>query len=383
MATLIDSYSESNQSSSSVLHIDSQIALGQSFSNINSAALNSCKFYVKKRGLPTGNAYAKVYTHSGTFGSSSIPTGEPLATSDALSVSILTTTLQLKTFTFSGEERIVLSANTYYVLVISYSDADSDSANYLEVGSDSSSPSHAGSPSYTDDEISWSSGGIYWDYCFYVYGTTEFEASVSPINITLSLPSVTATYLGVGDASVSPVVITLSIPSVTPTWVYQVTASVSPVSITLATPSVTATYVQAEIATVSSLPIQLTLSEATATYLGVWNASVAPVEIASSLSAVTAIHIEIYSAVVASVGIASSLSNVTATYLGVWDGLVAPLSLSFQFPAVIAKSYQPWISDSINSNDWTNKTKRSTSWTDKSVGGTDWTDDTHNSTGWD
>ena len=59
-----DYFSESNESNTS--------ECGQSFTG-DGGVLNNCKFYIKKTGSPTGNAYAKIYAHSGTFGISSIP----------------------------------------------------------------------------------------------------------------------------------------------------------------------------------------------------------------------------------------------------------------------------------------------------------------------
>ena len=204
-------------------------------------------------------------------------------------------------------------------------------------------------------------------------------STLSSISITFSIPEVTATSRN--TASVSPITLTLLTPTVTSTYIQVETATTSSVGITSSTPNVTATFIQAETASVSPVGMALSLPEVTATYLGVWDASVSPSEITLATPNITATYIEIDTASVSSVEIALSLPTVTA--LAICVASLSPVVLSFQFPTVTAKSYQPWISDSINSNDWTDKTKRSTNYSDTSVTGTDWTDDTHRSTGWD
>jgi hypothetical protein len=66
--TLIDSYSETNQNST--VTISAGLAtkmVGQSFTS-NGWVLSSCKFYLRKNNSPTGSVYAKLYSHTGTFG---------------------------------------------------------------------------------------------------------------------------------------------------------------------------------------------------------------------------------------------------------------------------------------------------------------------------
>jgi len=109
---LIDFYSESNFSSQDGLSSAYSTGHAQSFTCGFNCNLDSAKFYFSKGGSPTGNAYAKVYAHSGTYGTSSVPTGAALATSDAVDVSGLSAALNLKTFNFSGANRISLSAST-------------------------------------------------------------------------------------------------------------------------------------------------------------------------------------------------------------------------------------------------------------------------------
>jgi hypothetical protein len=170
MATLIDSYSESNQSS--FLSVDgggeNYTKTGQSFTG-SGIYLDSCKFYLRKFGYPTGNATASIYEHTGTYGTTGTGTGNALATSETFNVSTLTMTLALVTFSFTGANRILLNADTKYVVVVEYSGGNS--SNQVWIGADNTSPTHDGNVVryyyYEVDNWDAVSG---WDVCFYVYG---------------------------------------------------------------------------------------------------------------------------------------------------------------------------------------------------------------------
>jgi hypothetical protein len=136
---------------------------GQSITG-NGSALTKASFYLKKTSSPTGSAYAKLYAHSGTFGVSSVPTGEALATSDAFDVSTLTTDFALTDFTFSSPYTTVDDTN--YVVTIEFS--GSSATDYIVVGGDSISPTHNGnSCDYISSYTAYSSV----DLCFYTYYT--------------------------------------------------------------------------------------------------------------------------------------------------------------------------------------------------------------------
>lgn len=168
---LIDSYNESNGDSSYIMHSDYVSKLGQSFL-ATLCTLSSCKFHIHKTGSITGNIYAKLYAHTGVFGESSLPTGNPLATSDAVNVSTLGAyPPSLVTFNFTGEDQVVLSGGTHYVIVLDCSSIVGDGSNCVGGGFDGSSPSHNGNLSYEYEE-SWSDSDIR-DTIFYVYGEEE------------------------------------------------------------------------------------------------------------------------------------------------------------------------------------------------------------------
>ncbi len=169
MADIVDSYSESNQDGSVTIGSADNQAVGQAFTG-NGKNLDSCKFYLLKNETPTGNAVAKLYASTGTFGTNAKPNGTALAVSNNLDVSTLTGSFQLKTFTFDGTYTLV--NGTKYIITIEYSDASS-----VDVGSDSSSPSHLGN--YSENSGSWS-GYSSIDLCFYIYSTDPLNATTQP-----------------------------------------------------------------------------------------------------------------------------------------------------------------------------------------------------------
>lgn len=140
-ATTQDSYGTANRDGDQQLGNGTIIGVGQSFTtNGSGGTLSSARWFLSKTGSPTGNAVAKVYAHSGVKGTSSIPTGTALATSNNVDVSTLTGTPTTTVFEF--EDEVVLSASTDYVVTIEYSGGDG--SNHVLVGQDSSAPSHGG-----------------------------------------------------------------------------------------------------------------------------------------------------------------------------------------------------------------------------------------------
>ena len=156
-----DSYALANQNVGFLLGGSYETALGQSFTG-NGGKLAIAGFYINKSGTPTGNATAKLYAHTGTFGTSSLPTGTPIATSNPINVTSLGAWATVN-FTFSTAPTITAATN--YCIVVDF--AGGDASNYLSVGADSTTPSHGG------NKISWSGGAwafdSAYDVIFYVY----------------------------------------------------------------------------------------------------------------------------------------------------------------------------------------------------------------------
>lgn len=164
----VDSHDESNFSHYVKLD-DSPTRHAQSFTGTSADIINA-KVKLRKVGSPTGNIVAKLYAHSGTYGTSSVPTGSALATSDNVDVStIASNSFELVTFEFTAGNQYTMSAGTKYVISFEYSGGDA--TNYLRFATDfgSSSGQHDGNRSqYTG---SWAAQSLS-DLIFYVNGTT-------------------------------------------------------------------------------------------------------------------------------------------------------------------------------------------------------------------
>ena len=173
---IIDSYSESNRSTDNDLMGTYVSIYGQSFTG-DGSQLGSAQFFIRKNQSPTGNAVAKIYAHSGSFGSSSLPTGAALATSNTVDVSTLSgSTEALSSFLFTGANQITLVNGTHYIVTIEYSGGDG--SNFVDVAIDATSPTHAGNPSYYDSSWHYQT---YYDLIFYVNSVgISPSASLSP-----------------------------------------------------------------------------------------------------------------------------------------------------------------------------------------------------------
>ena len=178
--TLADFYSETHLSAVGSWTPLTTSGSGQSFTAIG-GTLDSAKFYLRKFGSPTGTAYARLYAHSGTYGSSSLPTGAPLATSAAFDVSTLTSSFSLATFQFDNS--VTLTAGEYYCIVVEHTGTDPD--NYLQNGYDSATPTHSGNAMYRWGAGSWIVDGS--DDIFYVYENAPTITQIVSYN-TSGLP---------------------------------------------------------------------------------------------------------------------------------------------------------------------------------------------------
>ena len=187
--TLVDSYSETN--SSVYYYFPVNKVIGQSFTNTNAGTLDSCKFYLKKTGSPSGNANARVWAHIGTYGTDGKPTGSALAVSDNFDMVGLADSAQLITFNFSGANRIALNATTYYV--VTFSPVTGSETDYPQIGVDESASTHSGNISISDDGGStWSTNP--YDVPFYVYaevapGVTQIVFSNTSTGDSMTVPS--------------------------------------------------------------------------------------------------------------------------------------------------------------------------------------------------
>jgi hypothetical protein len=147
--------------------------VGQSFTG-QALRLDSVCFFLRKlAGSPTGNVYAKLYTHTGTFGISSLP-GDSLVCSDAVDVSTVPDPGQWIKFNFTGLNKYPMAA-TYYCIYCEYTGGNhSNSIGTEDVYSSATpNPQHPGNLfSYVS---SWSAANHYENW-FMVYGSGIPEA---------------------------------------------------------------------------------------------------------------------------------------------------------------------------------------------------------------
>jgi phage minor structural protein len=179
---LVDSYGESKFTGNAyILYSTGNNIVAQSFTG-KSGYLKSAKFYLKKFSYPTGNAVAKLYAHSGTFGISSVPTGAALATSSNFDVSTLSrTSLQLINFDFDGTYELI--DGTKYCISIEYSGGDS--SHFIYACIDNTYLEHAGNLSHFAPTYDWFIEQ-YVDCIFYVYAE-EITPYVEPSGQVLSV----------------------------------------------------------------------------------------------------------------------------------------------------------------------------------------------------
>lgn len=165
---------------------------------------------------------------------------------------------------------------------------------------------------------------------------SELSAALSPATAELSVPAVTAQGEIAYSASASPVATTFSVPSVTATYQSELSAAVAPVAITPAIPAVTATYESELTAAVTPVTATLTVPAVTATTAAEYSAVVVPVATTLAVPAVTATYESELSASVSPVAITPGIPAVTATHESVLSAAVAPVTASFSIPAVTA-----------------------------------------------
>jgi hypothetical protein len=131
----VSEFAKSNGDDSSYLATIYATKAGQSFQG-DGNYLDKITLYLYKTGSPTGNMVVKIYKHSGTFGTSSLPdTDNLLATSLAVAASSVTSTSvpgQDVVFLFIGSNKIFLDASMYYTFVLEW-DGGPTSSDFIHL----------------------------------------------------------------------------------------------------------------------------------------------------------------------------------------------------------------------------------------------------------
>ena len=220
-------YSDSNCDSDQNVYGGSVEGIGESWHCGHPGVLQFVRLLLSKTGIPGGFCYAEIYTHSGVFGSTSIP-GSLLATSDAVGMFNMGAGRALQTFNFSGSDKIDLEPGVDYVVAIRYEDGDS--SNYLKVGYDGSSPTSGGNYSQTNDHVIWSPDSdrdmIYYVHMMftgwgaepdYIYAIGQFMAPI----VAISSISVSPAFMSAAGSMVAPTVQQGSL-SITPPYIHGI-----------------------------------------------------------------------------------------------------------------------------------------------------------------
>lgn len=141
-------------------------AIGQSFTG-DGGYLAYVVLFPSKTGSPTGSMVAKLYAHSGTFGTSGVPTGEPLATSRE-STYLGYTSLNFPT-------PVLTEDGTKYVLVLEFTGGDA--SNYIYEDVDNTSPTHEGNLSTYNGSWSATAGACWIGFTTYSYASYNLSKS--------------------------------------------------------------------------------------------------------------------------------------------------------------------------------------------------------------
>lgn len=164
-ATLMDSWAKAQYSAAYTIRVGADRGGGQSVTG-DGGVLDYINFIVKKMGSPTGNCYAKVYAHSGVFGTSSVA-GALLATSNPVDISIFNSaTDQWRRFNFGGAARITLTNTTKYFISFEYDGGDA--SHYVQFGYDNVGPAHGGNLARETPDETWIAINTQ-DACFEVW----------------------------------------------------------------------------------------------------------------------------------------------------------------------------------------------------------------------
>jgi hypothetical protein len=160
---LADSYPETYQGGAQ-LDVTPWDPTGQAFKPAVSGALDSCQFYLQRNGAATGTLYAKLWAHTGVYGTNGLPTGTALAVSGPVDVATVPSSFGLVTFEF--DNTVPLTAGTPYFITVEYRDG-ADGA--LTLGLDwGAYMLHPGNATYTN-AYGWQVGTA--EVLFYVYVT--------------------------------------------------------------------------------------------------------------------------------------------------------------------------------------------------------------------
>lgn len=108
---------------------------GQTFDPSITGTIHKIRLFISKAGSPTGNCRVYIYAHTGTFGSSGVPTGAILATSQDINVAALPASPTAYDFVLQAPLDVV--NGTKYCWALEFTGGDV--SNYVALWSDTTS----------------------------------------------------------------------------------------------------------------------------------------------------------------------------------------------------------------------------------------------------
>jgi len=169
LSFVIDSYTAGYDSDTAIVNSGGR---SQSFLCDGSYDAETLKFNIHRSFGATGNITGRIYAHSGSLGSSSVPTGDALVESTAIDITT-TTYPDTSWITFTFATPYELSTDTNYCLVIWY-----EGTGTLYVHRDASSPTHAGNYAYSSAPWSYDAAK---DLLFELIGDNTVATSTTTV----------------------------------------------------------------------------------------------------------------------------------------------------------------------------------------------------------
>ncbi|MEK7642302.1 MAG: hypothetical protein AAB392_00700, partial [Patescibacteria group bacterium] len=194
----VSSYDNTNKNGTLSMEDDANdyTAIAQSFTSTG-GTLDSVKFYLQRGGGVSGNIVAKLYAHSGTFGTNSVPTGAALATSETVSAtSLVVGESRFYNFEFTAGNRYAMTNGTNYVISVEHTPA---AGSNISGGDDSTSPTHPGNTSAYNG--TWSA--LSYDLVFNVYADGVVSTTTSTGTGSVTTATTTIANNQIMDAGVS------------------------------------------------------------------------------------------------------------------------------------------------------------------------------------
>jgi len=186
-------YDITNKSSVVIIYNSGDTHAGQSVDG-DGIYLSRIRVWIEKAGSPTGSLTCSVYAHSGTYGTSSVPTGSALITStNSIDPATVPSSPNEAPFDFLFDGSLQLAVGTQYVFAVT--GVTSNLFNRVQLESDNTAPTHSGNAWHGTLGVPTAESGQ--DICFCMWGTPVFAetsavdgtSTVSVSDFSLAVPA--------------------------------------------------------------------------------------------------------------------------------------------------------------------------------------------------